>query len=450
VRRSSPATTAAPPTYQGVTDKEIKIVMFSCQPNEQVDALLATQGLAATEEEYQAMIDASVKFMNENYELYGRKIVWKRVIGDCTLTPPDPAKARQAAAEVAREEKPFLVHHYASGPSTHDVWSQAGILSTGGPTQVVQNYSGRRPFRWDIFTDGNQTAEQIGEYVCKKLAKKPASHAGTVIHPSIGNRTTTRKFAVVTPDNGDGANLPTARQAASIIKGCSGTDTPLFTYASDINRAEEQTRVVVAGLIENKVTSVVCMCDAIAPAFLTNGLTRNNYFPEHVLPGANLMDYDLLGRLYDKQQWQHAFGPSQLANAIPHAQSDATKIWRAAGNSGQPCASCNLVTGYMLQMGLMFQQAGPNLNPLTVEQGLVGQRYSRGGWNETKGNGSITLQRYGPNDYTGLSDFREVYWSETAVSAIDGKPGAYIPMDNGRRFALGEVPSEFKVPAAPR
>ena len=92
---------------------------------------------------------------------------------------------------------------------------------------------------------------------------------------------------------------------------------PVFTYQSDINRAAEQTRVTVAGLINAKVTTVVCMCDAIAPVFLTNGMTQNSYFPEHLLSGANLIDYDVLGRLYDPAQWAHAFGPSQLTKPGP-------------------------------------------------------------------------------------------------------------------------------------
>jgi hypothetical protein len=255
---------------------------------------------------------------------------------------------------------------------------------------------------------------------------------------------------VIVPDNGNGASVPNARRVVAKVKECSGETIPMFTYSSDINRAEEQTRVTVAGLIDAKVTTVACMCDAIAPVFMTNGMTRNNYFPEHLLPGANLLDYDVLGRLYDPAQWAHAFGPSQLAQPVPFEQTDATRIWRAAGNSGQPCASCNLITGYMVNIGSMIQMAGPNLNPLTVERGLVGVNYRRGGWAETKGNPSQYLIKYGPGDYNAISDYREVYWEATAPSAIDGKAGAYVSIDGGRRYDLGEIGREFKVPAKPQ
>lgn len=438
-------------TYRGVTDKEIRVVIFQCQPNEQVNAILATQGLAASEAEAQAMDDAAVKFINERYELYGRKIVSKRVIGDCPLTPPDPAKSRQAAAEVVKMN-PFLVVHYAAGPETHDVWSRAGIISLGGPSMDVSFYAGRRPYRYDVFPSGTESADEVAEYYCKKMAKGTATNAGVVIHPNIGGRNTPRKLGVIIPDNGNGAQTPVAARVKSLVEKCSGKEVPIFTYQSDINRAQEQTRVTIAGLISAKVTTVAFMGDLIAPVFTTNGATQNNYYPEWLLPGQNLLDYDVLGRLYDQSQWAHAFGPSQLVKPVPFEQSDAQKIWKAAGNSGSACGSCNLATGYWTLIGSLLQEAGPNLNPLTVERGSVGAQSRRGGWAETKGNPGVYLIKFGPGDYNAISDFREVYWDATATSGIDGKKGAYVDMNGGRRYEPGQnqLPAEFTVPAKPQ
>ena len=436
-------------TYPGVTGTEIKFVLFECQPNEQVNAILATQGLAASKAETDAMVQATIDWMQKTYEFYGRKITWKHTIGDCTLTPPDPAKSRQAAAEVAKEQPAFVVH-YAGGSTTHDVWAQNGIVSLGGPTQANQFFAGRRPFRWDVFPNGTETADWIAEYACKKLAGKNASNAGQLIHPSIGGRNTPRKFGVLTFDNGTGETRPNGERAKALIEKCTGQKVPLLFYESDINRAEEQTRATVAKLVEEKVTTLICMCDPIAPVFLTNGLTRNNYFPEHMLSGAYLTDYDVLGRLYDPAQWAHAFGPSQLANPVPFEQSDAAKIWRASGRSGKPCASCNLITGYMTMIGSMIHNAGPNLNPLTIEKALVGNRSTVGGWEASGGNPSQYLIKFGPEDYNAISDFREVYWDAAARSGIDGKNGAYVSMNGGRRYAGGQLDTTFTIPAKPQ
>jgi hypothetical protein len=431
-------------TYPGVTKDEIRLVVFQCQSNEQVDAILATQGLAASDEETDAMLDAATEFINTNYETYGRKLVWERVRGDCPTTPPDPAKARQAAAEVAKT-KPAFVYVAGGGSAAADVFAQAGIVSVGVQWNGQEFYAGRRPFRYDIFPTSTETAEWMAEYYCKKLAKKPASNAGTLIHPQIGGRDTPRKLGIIVPDDGTGTILPAAQRVSQLVKQCTGTDAPVFTYQSDINRAEEQTRVTVAGLIDAKVTTVTCMCDPIAPVFLTKGLTQNRYFPEHMLAGMGLLDYDVLGRLYDQAQWEHAFGPSQLVEPVPFEQSDAAKIWRSTGRDGQPCASCNLLSGYITLIGSMVHLAGPNLNPGTVEGALIGAGYSRGGWAETGGDAGVYLIKFGQNDYNAISDFREAFWDSTAPSVIDGKPGAYISMNEGRRYAGGELDGSFTV-----
>ena len=429
-------------TYKGVTDKEIKFIMMQCQSNEQVDAILASQGLAASDEEVDAMGNAVVKFINENYETYGRKLTWNRMRMDCPTTPPDPAKARQAAAEIAKEN-PAFVYVAGGGSSAADVFAQNGIVSVGVQWNIQPFYAGRRPFRWDIFPTSTETAQWMSEHYCKKMAKKPASNAGTLIHPTIGGRDTVRKLAIIVPDDGTGVILPAAQDVARAVKQCSGVDTPVFTYQSDINRATEQTNVTVAGLIDAKVTTVACMCDPIAPVFLTQGMTRNNYYPEHYVAGMGLLDYDVLGRLYDPPQWNHAFGMSQLVEPVPFEQSDAAKIWRAAGNTGNPCAACNLLSGYMTFIGSMIHLAGPNLNPGTVEAALVGNKYSRGGWNETGGDPGVYLIRFGPEDYNAISDFREVYWDASKTSTIDGKAGAYVSINGGRRYAGGESTESF-------
>jgi len=436
-------------TYPGVTKDSISFVMFQCQSNEQVDAILASQGLAASDEETDAMLDAWAKVINKYYETYGRTFTWERIRGDCPTSPPDPAKARQAAAEVAKK-KPMFVYVAGGGSAAADVFAQNGIVSVGVQWNIQQFYAGRRPFRWDIFPSANETAEWMAEYYCKKLAKKPASNAGQVIHPQIGGRNTIRKLGIIVPDDGTGTIVPAAQQVSKLVTECSGAETPIFTYQSDINRATEQTRATVAGLIEKKITTVTCMCDPIAPVFSTKGMTQNNYYPEHVLAGMGLLDYDVLGRLYDPAQWAHAFGPSQLAEPVPFDQSDATRIWRAAGKAGQPCASCNLLSGYMSLVASMINVAGPNLNPGTVEAALVGRNYSRGGWQETGGQPGIYLIKFGPGDYNAISDFREVYWDSAARSTIDGKAGAYVSMNKGRRYAGGELDGTFTVAPKPQ
>lgn len=421
-------------TYQGVTDKEIKIVFFSSKPNEQVDAILATQGLAVPEEEQMDAVNQFVKYINANYELYGRKIVIKRIVGDCPTTPPDYDKCIAAAQQVVKE-KPFAVVWATSLYATvYDVWSRAGIVSFGGSTFDNAFYNRGRPFRYDLGMDGTKAADQIAEYYCKKLTGKPADHAGSNIHPTIGGRSTKRSLGIIVPEIE--ANVLTAKRVVSKVDACNGSDpAPIFrTYASNIETATTQTQATVSALISAKVTTVVCMCDPIAPVFLTSGMTGNGYFPEFMMPGLGLLDYDLLGRLYDGRQMAHAFGPSNLAVLTSLDDTDQARVWRATGRQGHPCGDngCGIPWAYFNFVGTALQMAGPQLTPLTIERGLLQDLPDQYGGVET------SYLAFGPNDYTGYEDGKEVYWDPNARSAVDGKAGAFVPLNGGKRYRPGQ------------
>ena len=240
----------------------------------------------------------------------------------------------------------------------------------------------------------------------------------------------------------DPADVSSAKSVQSLVTKCENDPSrqpPIYTYESDINRAAEQTAATVAGLVNAKVTTVVCMCDPIAPAFLTKGLTSQNYFPEFLMPGLGLLDYDKVGRLYDQQQMVHAFGPSHLANAIPEPQQEKSVVAADVGKPSVACGSCGVNWAYFEMVGTMLQMAGPTLTPLTIERAVMANPFPGGDAN-------YPTYRFGPNDYTAIEDAREVHWNPAAVSPIDGNPGAYVPIDGGRRYLVGQWTRDWKVP----
>ncbi|MEY2399102.1 MAG: hypothetical protein QOJ00_2276 [Actinomycetota bacterium] len=427
-------------TYQGVTDKTIKVIVFRSAPNEAVNAALKPKGLATSEADNDAFNAAAVSFLNKHYEFYGRKMNVEFVTGNCPTTPPDYDACNAAANEVVKKKPALIVWNTSLYASVFDIWAKAGIPSIGGSAFDVKYYNDRRPYRYDVAMDGTQSADHIGEYYCKKMAGKNADHTGPLIHSTIGTRNNVkRRLGIVVPEIE--ANVATAKLVAARVKACGGGDSPIFTYESDIEKATSQTQATVSNLIQNKVTTVTCMCDPIAPIFLTKGMTENSYFPEFLLPGLGLLDYDLLGQLYDQQQMAHAFGPSQLGQPTPLDSSDSALVWRAEGHSGHPCGNngCGLNWAFLNAAGIAIEAAGPNYNPLNLEKGMLNLP-PQGGF-EPRRNPSETLYKYGPNDYTGLSDVREVYWSSTAVTPTDGSNGAYLNVDGGRRYVLGNWPA---------
>ena len=425
-------------TYQGVSGDKIKVVAFFSTPNEQVDAALRPSGQTMSRAERDSFVKAATAFLNKRYEFYGRKLEIEVVEGDCPTTPPDVPACKQAAREVLAK-KPFaIVWDTGLYSEVFNEWSRAGVVTLGGSFFAREFFTSFRPYRYDANMDGTSAAEMIAEYYCKKMAGKNATHSGRVIHSTIGARgQVRRKLGVSVPSDPQSVNA--ARHLAAKVKECDGQDVPIVQYVSDINRAQEQGRASTASYIQAKVTTVTCFCDALAPIFGGSAFTQQQYFPENLSSGIRSADDDRIVRLYDSQQRQHGFGLGHQQLGQPVAQTDASAIWRDAGNSGNACQACNSLARQFLTLGTLLQQAGPNLTPANIERGVIAAKYRRGAWEELR-NPYVQLYAFGPNDYTANSNVRLTYWCETCRSPIDGQPGTSVALEDGRRWELGQIP----------
>ena len=426
-------------TYRGVTEDSVRIVQWEFVPNEAQDAILAPQGLGTTRGDREALDAAAKKFIEDNYELYGRKLDIVRVATECPTSPQDVPKCKGEARRVIDMNPFIVVISGVSYPEIYDEFARAGIITLGGWHWPQSYFTQRRPFRWDLFADGNQSADIVAEYYCKKLKGKTATHAGATIHPQIPQgRNTPRRLGILTPDRD--TDVATAEYMARKLTPCVDKPPYIQRYAPDINTTTQSAEGYTQRLIAEGVTTVICFCDPVVPAILTKTFTRLTYFPEHLMTGTGLLDYDLLGRLYDERQWAHAFGPGHLFDPLPFEQQEVSRMWRASGQEGSPCKACNLNWSYYALAASMLHEGGPNLTPGTVERGLLNAKPYGG-----DRPGSV-LVKLGPGDYTVVSDAREVYWSANAISKIDGRPGAYITMNNSARYEIGEWNASFTVP----
>ena len=144
--------------------------------------------------------------------------------------------------------------------------------------------------------------------------------------------------------------------------------------------------------------------------------------------------------LYEPSVWRNAFGPSFLQVQLPFPQSDAARAWQDAGKAGLPDQTENLYYAYWNLMGAMIQNAGPNLTPENIRQGLFTSPPA-GGWALTKDPHYPLIQFRAPDDFTGINDAREVWWCSTKSSEIDGQPGSYDFTNGGQRYDKGQLPS---------
>jgi len=218
------------------------------------------------------------------------------------------------------------------------------------------------------------------------------------------------------------------KHPAAIIHSCDpnfDANADFVTYESDITTSSQQANTLVHQLSSDGVTSILFFGDPIAPVYFTAACTSQAYFPEHVLVGSGLIDHDQLGRLYDKQQWAHAFGPSDIPTPLPIDKSDAGIVWHAAGNTGPLYNAATLPWSYFNLSANGLQEAGPHLDPGTFEQGALSAPPVNVYAN--------THDQYhaeamlGQNKYTALTDQREVYWDANAISPTDGSRARTCP-----------------------
>ena len=447
-------------TMTGVTPTEIRFMLVRVKADPTVNQILGTQNLAATTGQVCAAMAAFTNSLNKRWELYGRKFVpmdgpdshkgstfedcngaFPYFQSTCTLTPPDPPCTR-AEADVIASMKPAFVFCTACSNQFHNQLGKDKILSAGAAHLPDSYHDAVAPYFYDAFMSGTRAANMMADYVCKKLANKPVKFAGIdVLHPD-GNPIGTipkRKFGIAFPaTNGDPAYTQSADLFVKLITGgvCNvGNEVKEYPYQSDIGTATQQSNTTAGQEKADGITTIICMCDPIAPVFGTQAQANNNYHPEQLMIGTGLLDYDVLGRLYDPRTWKYAFGLSDLTNPVPFPQSDGAQAYTDGGGSGQPDGTENLNWAYVAIMGAAFMDAGPQPTPTSVRNGLF-TADPQGG---DPVHATIFFGR--PTDYTGIKDAREVYWCATATSGIDGKQGAYLPVNGGKRNQVGAWPT---------
>jgi hypothetical protein len=447
-------------TMTGITANRISYVYYIAQGNAEVNAILNQEGLAATPDQTCQAAQAFDAEINKRWEHYGRTFVslngpgnhsgyaqerschFPFFQGQCSLTPPDPPCERAEADLIASTMRPAYVMAPVADPAFYNELGKDHIIVAGGENEPATYHSIVAPFYYDTFINGERAMGMAAEYYCKRLYNKPVQWAGPDVEHPDGNplgKSPRRKIAIVFPaTNGD----PTATISANEFVhnttggecGAASDGVKEYPYQSDITTAQQQSNTLIGELKASHVTTVVFFGDPIAPVFLSNTADSQGYHPEFLLTGTGLVDYDVLGQLYNKNVWQHAFGVSSLANSIPFSQTDAVKAAHDVG-AATPDTTENLAWTYYTLMATSFQVAGSHPTPSAIQSGLFGLQ-------PLPSDPLHPLIWFGhPNDYTGIQDMREVYWCNTAVSPINNQPGEYVWVDGGVRRQLGQWPT---------
>ena len=433
-------------TTRGVTPDTVKIVRrsFPTSANSQaIDQGLRDAGFA-TDEEADSIRDRFISYLDENYELYGRKIEWIDYESQFSNATQEALGAGRegACADVTRivEEIGAFAATGGSGNFAECAAERELLVFQGAAYFSETFYRSHHPHVWNTAMECERISAHLAEYIGKRLAGKPAVHAG-----SAAVAASTRSFATYVPDNDEYQRC--TRITEQTLQAEYGVDAgPRYNYQLDISRFQQQALEAVIQFKAAEVTTLVLAADPFSTMFLTQAADEQDWHPEWLLIGVAGTDTDQFGRAYSAEQVEgHMFGLSQLSDtgAIFGASGEPGALLRKLDGTDIP----NGTTGDLYSLVHIYnflQAAGPDLTAGNIAMGVqtlppLGEPDRPVGlWHYAIGSDG------GPEgDHTAVDDSREVYWDPAAPSVDEpGKVGRWVATYDGKRFRNGEWPEE--------
>ena len=408
-------------TSKGVSAETITVAM---REPESFDVGQNNQGrLTDTPADLKRSALAFVDYFNRVYQTYGRKV---QVVFYKAKVPQlggysggYQEEANGDALTVGQQIKAFA-DLTAGAPAYADALVRQGVIGYGTFHMSKSWYQARAPYAWANLPDCTWLAEQSIDYVLKRLAQSPAKWAGD---PAL--RAKPRALGLVVPDSPWYQEC--ADHAEALYKAAGYRFARRVNYPIDFNQESQTATNVVAQMKAAGVTTVMCLCDPLLPYFATPQANQQDYHPEWLVAGFGALDTDLVGQFYDQGQWAHAFGMSVIGDLRSGYQSESYRAYKAVRND-EPAQLRDIYYYALLQFFACVQMAGPNLTPKSFEAGCFAYPPRQG---------EIGLWKFGPGDYTAVSDAREVYWDPEGTSPWNGRKGRYITTLGGTRFADG-------------
>jgi hypothetical protein len=428
-------------TYQGVTAKEIKVVVFRPQADPAVSAALTAAGANNTPEQAESTMRDYVDLFNKHVQMYGRHVVV--TYKDGSGESDDDAAGRADAVDIGTRLKPFAVFGAPATNSFADELAARKILCICTTSQPQEFYESHAPYiGYTPLMASTQGYIHRAEYVGKRLNGRNATHSGDAVM-----KTQKRTFGLLYYDTPDHGYRTGAQFFVKHLKEKYGITLKVVQeYPSDYAAVQEQSRSYIQKLKDAGVTSVLCACDPIAPALITKEATNQRYFPEWVITGSALTDTTLFGRTYDPAQWRNAFGISFLTARVPSTQGEAYRMFKWHFPDKEPAADNQYGVIYpspqTLAMGITM--AGPNLTVKSWQEGLFKYPVTNKG---LIGAAQFSWGSHGIwpfTDYTALDDVTEIFWDPQAVGEDEVgnvAPGMYRYVAGGKRYLPGAHPS---------
>jgi hypothetical protein len=411
-------------------------------------------------EQFDKTIEMFGRFLNKNYQAYGRTVDFKVFRAQALST--DSAATRAEAVKVDQQIKPFIVVNSFANEFV-DETSRRGIVNFGGVGLSGAFLKSHAPFVFQLGHDTDTGNELLAEYIGKRVHPYPSQWTGDDATQGPGKysppRGVQRKYGIIYP--GDAAQQLTTigpDLAARMVKwGVPASQIRTYGYQSDATTWSTQAANLVAQMRNEGVTNVMFLNHPVFVSFFTLQATQQQWYPEYILTDFATQSASATWRaiaanpvngVNTYSQGRRAFGLSyagapsvgfQRCKASPNEERAYAAFKWAAADAGQP--NLEPAAGFTIPFLGMWvsmqgiENAGPRIDPGTFRDGMwkikVVQPKSR----------TDNLFGYGPGDYAGSQDAVEVWFNPTKnTRTAKDPPGEFEYVADGMRYTFGQFP----------
>jgi hypothetical protein len=433
-------------TSPGVSATQINVTYRNTSDSESFQQTLAELGGASitdTTADIERTVDALATYFDTHFQFYGRKLNIEYYNGQGSetneLLGTGQQQADADATTAAQSLHAFAELNGATEP--YDV-ALAGqhVMSFGAPYLSAQFMGQYAPYMWSIATECNDVVQTTTEFTLKSLSGGNADYAGGSLKGQP------RKIAIIAPSD------PWYQQCAnSAVQQASAAGQPItddIQYQLDLSTLSSQAATIVSKLQNDGITTVVCGCDPVFPVYLTSRAQEQSYTPEWVVAGVALTDNDIVGQLFQQDEWSHAFGVTYQGPIEPKQSTFGYAAYKSVSPSTEPANAVDLIYAQMLEMAIGIQEAGPDLTPQTFENGMRAYPGSQAG----AANALYGTWDFPAGHYTPQVDSAIIYWNPNKVSPYNSKPGSYViasPRYKAGQYPTGAPPVPSNFPIAP-
>lgn len=422
-------------TARGVAADTITVAVreaghpFGGEGSSELEKVAQKRGIIASPEQTRRQREAFLAYLNSRYQLYGRKVKIVTYQGRGSnareITGTGQEAANADALKVGQEIKAFADLSAITQPYLEALVRQK-VVAVGGLHMPASYYRSRAPYAWGQFIDCTTLTASAADLLAKRLPPGgTAARAG-----SAALRGEPRKYGLIVPD--DAVYAQCVAEARPKLKAAGITIAKEIKYGLGLAAVQSQTPNIAAQLKAAGITTVLLVTDPTLPLFLSASATQQDYWPEWFLSGTIFTDYDLAGQFADQDQWRHAIGQSFGADFLQGKASESWRAFRAIRPGEEPTIARDIDYYPLLLLFIGLQMAGPNLTPVTFQQGLFAYGPHRG---------ALGTWSWGPDDYTAVDDAREIYWDPTALSPTNNQPGHYVVPPGTRRHRGTDWPA---------